>query len=45
MTPTELFWLFESKLPPKRYAGDLDEDDMAELYEMTFGEAAPEAIV
>jgi hypothetical protein len=32
MHPTELWWLIEAKMPPKRY-GLLTENEMADLYD------------
>lgn len=38
MTPLEVHWLIEARVPPKTYAG-MTEWEVAELYEETFGES------
>jgi hypothetical protein len=36
LTPTELWWMFDAKQPPKMY-GDMTEAEVAAIYEETYG--------
>ena len=37
MSPREMWWLMEAKIPPKMY-GSLSEAEISDLYDRTYGD-------